>query len=63
MTSAADSLFVDTNVLVYVSWAIAPLHTHARSILATRRSAGAPSLLVGRSSANGSLPSTDRALA
>jgi predicted nucleic acid-binding protein len=47
MTSAADSLFVDTNVLVYASWAIAPLHTHARSILATHSSAGA-SLAISR---------------
>lgn|SRR5262249_14662072 len=42
MTSAADPLFVDTNVLVYASWAAAPLHTHARSVLATHRNAGAP---------------------
>ena len=42
MTSAADPLFVDTNVLVYASWAVAPLHSHARSVLATHRSAGAP---------------------
>jgi predicted nucleic acid-binding protein len=42
MTSAADPLFVDTNVLVYASWAAAPLHTHARTVLATHRSAGAP---------------------
>ena len=40
MTSAADSLFVDTNVLVYASWATAPLHQHARSILAQYRSSG-----------------------
>ena len=42
MTSAADPLFVDTNVLVYASWAASPLHTHARSVLAAHRSAGAP---------------------
>jgi predicted nucleic acid-binding protein len=42
MTSAADPLFVDTNVLVYASWAASPLHTHARSVLATHRNAGAP---------------------
>ena len=42
MTSAADPLFVDTNVLVYASWAAAPLHAHSRSVLATHRSAGAP---------------------
>jgi predicted nucleic acid-binding protein len=42
MTSAADPLFVDTNVLVYASWAAAPLHAHARSVLATHRSTGAP---------------------
>jgi predicted nucleic acid-binding protein len=41
MTSAADPLFVDTNVLVYASWAAAPLHRHARNVLATHRSAGA----------------------
>jgi predicted nucleic acid-binding protein len=42
MTSAADPLFVDTNVLVYASWAAAPLHGQARNVLATHRSAGAP---------------------
>lgn len=42
MTSAADPLFVDTNILVYASWAAAPLHAPARSMLATHRSAGAP---------------------
>jgi predicted nucleic acid-binding protein len=42
MTSAADPLFVDTNVLVYASWAAAPLHAHSRSVLATHHSTGAP---------------------
>jgi len=42
MTSAADPLFVDTNVLVYASWAAAPLHSHAHAVLATHRNAGAP---------------------
>jgi predicted nucleic acid-binding protein len=42
MTSAADPLFVDTNVLVYASWVVSPLHTHARSVLATYRNTGTP---------------------
>lgn len=42
MTSAADSLFVDTNVLVYANRAAAPLHAHVRSVLATHRRAGTP---------------------
>jgi predicted nucleic acid-binding protein len=41
MTSAAEPLFVDTNVLVYASWTVAPMHTRARDTLATYRRAGA----------------------
>jgi predicted nucleic acid-binding protein len=40
-TSAANAIFIDTNVLVYASWVAAPLHAHARSILAQHRSSGA----------------------
>jgi predicted nucleic acid-binding protein len=47
MTNAAEPLFVDTNVLVYASWALAPLHAHARSVLADYRSRGA-SLYISR---------------
>jgi predicted nucleic acid-binding protein len=47
MTSAAEPIFVDTNVLVYATWAAAPLHAHARSLLATYRATGA-SLLISR---------------
>ena len=47
MTSAAEPIFVDTNVLVYATWAAAPLHAHARNVLATYRAAGA-SLLISR---------------
>lgn len=38
--SAVESLFIDTNVLVYASWAVAPLHQHARGVLTGHRTAG-----------------------
>jgi predicted nucleic acid-binding protein len=47
MMSAAEPLFVDTNVLVYASWTLAPLHIRARDTLATYRRAGA-SLYISR---------------
>jgi predicted nucleic acid-binding protein len=47
MTSAAEPIFVDTNVLVYATWVAAPLHAHARSVLAAYRTTGA-SLLISR---------------
>lgn len=47
MTSAAEPVFVDTNVLVYASWDAAPLHAHARNVLAGYRAAGAP-LVISR---------------
>jgi predicted nucleic acid-binding protein len=46
-TSAVDALFIDTNVLVYASWSQAPLHHHARAILAQHRASGA-SLWISR---------------
>jgi predicted nucleic acid-binding protein len=46
-TSAADALFVDTNVLVYASWSQAPLHQYARAILAQHHASGA-SLWISR---------------
>jgi predicted nucleic acid-binding protein len=47
MTSAADLLFIDTNVLVYASWGAAPLHQHARDTLAAHRCTGT-SLCISR---------------
>jgi predicted nucleic acid-binding protein len=41
MTNVADPLFIDTNVLVYAAWHAAPLHTQARTAIATHRAAGA----------------------
>jgi predicted nucleic acid-binding protein len=39
-TGAADTLFIDTNVLVYATVPAAPLHSTAASRLATERLAG-----------------------
>lgn len=38
---AANSVFVDTNVLVYANLTSAPFHTDARRLLLTLQSAGA----------------------
>ncbi|RRR69897.1 MAG: hypothetical protein EI684_14410 [Candidatus Viridilinea halotolerans] len=41
MTEAApERLFIDTNILVYVSWPAAPLHQQARATLAAYVEAG-----------------------
>lgn len=47
MTNAADPLFIDTNILVYASWKVAPLHNQARAVIATHRAAGVP-LVISR---------------
>jgi predicted nucleic acid-binding protein len=47
MTNAAEPVFIDTNILVFASWAAAPLHEAARQRLAHYRQAGAP-LLISR---------------
>ncbi len=45
--SAADPVFIDTNVLVYAAWAVAPLHQQARASLAAHHAAGTP-LVISR---------------
>lgn len=42
MTSAVDPIFVDTSILVYASWAAAPLHKQTRTVLESYRRTGAP---------------------
>lgn len=46
-TTAVEPVFLDTNVLVYASMAVSPLHTVAREAIETREAAGA-SLVISR---------------
>lgn len=45
--NVADPLFVDTNVLVYAAWTVAPLHRQARATIAAHHAAGTP-LVISR---------------
>lgn len=47
MTTDVEPVFVDTNVLVYARWRVAPLHTQARAALADYRAANIP-LVISR---------------
>lgn len=41
-TAAGDPIFLDTNILVYASWAPDPRHSHARAVLEAYEAAGTP---------------------
>jgi predicted nucleic acid-binding protein len=58
-TTAADPVFVDTNVLVYANVASAPLHVHAGATLQVLESAGIV-LWIGRQVLRESLATLSR---